>query len=202
MTEGFADVWNSIKMWAEGTSPPKRVGSRIGKSIGESIKEGMNSETQGNITTIDPDKIADKILPESVVTAAGEKIKSRGSSIAMLWDSIIETPTGPSLPAENTSVEQVLASAERVDTIISSARNTVEQIMVDVGKINKALSEIPDLDVTMKLEKIGQVLGVKNDVLKIETKPVNIPLNLKVTMEADKIADVLIETKKIMPAIK
>jgi len=80
-----------------------------------------------------------------------------------------------------------------------SSAESITAVRSKIADITKDLSEIPEIDVPMRLERMGKVLGVKNDTLKIQMNPVNITLNLSVTLEADKLADVLLDTKKIMP---
>lgn len=101
-------------------------------------------------------------------------------------------------PAPN-MIAETIAGSDLVGSVITDAASALTNVVSDVNEINKALTDIPDLDIPVKLEKVGKVLGIKDDKLKVEAPGLNLTLNLSVTVEADQLAEVLLETKKLMP---
>jgi hypothetical protein len=96
-------------------------------------------------------------------------------------------------------ISGAIDSESIMNSVLGSSASAISNVLADVSSINKSLGDIPDLDVPINLEKIGKVLGIKDNKLKIETPGVNLTLNLTVTLESDKLASVLLETNKIMP---
>lgn len=97
------------------------------------------------------------------------------------------------------TVASSIGGTDIVSKVTGDAAEALHKIASQITEINQSIASIPDIDVPLKLEKIGKILGIKDDVLRIETKPVNITLNLNITIEADKLSQVLLDTGKIMP---
>lgn len=96
----------------------------------------------------------------------------------------------------------IVDSIGNVDLVSAVAGDTsvaLQKIVAQVNQINRSLDMLPELDIPVKIEKVGKVLGIKNDTLKLDLKPLNLNINIKLTMEADKLAEVLIDTKKLVP---
>lgn len=99
----------------------------------------------------------------------------------------------PSLIADS------IGNVDLVSTVAGDTATALQSIVSQVNQINRSLDLLPELDIPVKIEKVGKVLGIKNDTLKLELKPLNLNINLKLTVEADKLAEVLIDTKKFIP---
>ncbi|MHA2020160.1 MAG: hypothetical protein ACW96N_00455, partial [Candidatus Thorarchaeota archaeon] len=98
------------------------------------------------------------------------------------------------------TITEALNAEGIVNAVTSEIGNATSAIVADTEAINRAISDIPEIDVPIKIEPgTGNVLGVKDNKLELTSKALNIVLNLNVTMEADKIANVILDTKKVMP---
>ena len=77
------------------------------------------------------------------------------------------------------------------------------QITADASSISAAANNIPELNVPVTLQPTSSGnLDIKNKKLEFTSDALHIVLNLNVTMESDKLADVILETKKVMPREK
>jgi hypothetical protein len=96
-------------------------------------------------------------------------------------------------------ISDSIGNSDAVSAVTGDTAIALQSIVNQIASINNAISQIPDIDVPLKLEKIGKVLGVKDNALKIDVNPINITLNVKVVLEADKLSEVLLDTGKFMP---
>ena len=90
------------------------------------------------------------------------------------------------------------------------------QLMVNIGLMLKASSAMitavtggqinPDyaiagmtaIDIDARLEKLADNLGLKNSEMTIKHRDFQVNINLNVIMESDKVADAIIETRKVV----
>ena len=69
----------------------------------------------------------------------------------------------------------------------------VEEIVKDIQQVEAALATLDDINMDATIEKIGTSLGIKDTVLKIERKPIQMNVQLNLTMKADDIAKEVFE---------
>ena len=73
------------------------------------------------------------------------------------------------------------------------------EIAAEIIAINKALAEdMPIVEVQSVITKFAKVMKSKTDVFKIKTKAINMKINFKVIMEAEKVAKALANPKVIV----
>lgn len=92
-----------------------------------------------------------------------------------------------------------IGDVDLITAVTGETNATLQRVVNQIQDINHGLEAIPALDIPVKIEKVGKVLGIKNDTLKFEFKPLNVTVNIKLTVEADKLAEVLIDTNKFVP---
>lgn len=73
-----------------------------------------------------------------------------------------------------------------------------KSIVADSQAINRALDGFPDIDLTAKMSPKGSGLGIDGNTLRVETGPLNLNLNLTVTMEAGQLATVLVNKTNVL----
>jgi hypothetical protein len=64
----------------------------------------------------------------------------------------------------------------------------VKAIIDDIRQTNEALAELGEIDIYATIDKMGEALALKSEVLKIESKPIQMNVNINLTMKADDIA--------------
>lgn len=152
---------------------------------------------KGNITRIRDlaAKLAGDYNANSVLNATTSEIFSSAASMLGDVDRMNNTVKGL-LP----NLSKGLFSDIKVPTRSVSDMPVVKAIARMVEEVNllenslKTLGEKP-IDLDLRLEKLGKSLGLKNNQFKVERKNLNMTLNVNVTMDADKLAKVLLDTK-------
>lgn len=75
---------------------------------------------------------------------------------------------------------------------------TVKAIVDDIMAVNNAMAEIGAVDINATIAKVGGALGLKDEILKVESKPIQMNVNINLTMKADDIAKEIMDvTAKI-----
>lgn len=93
-----------------------------------------------------------------------------------------------------------MVDAKKIEDVVSGTSGMISNIIGEIRTMNDSLENIPNINVDLRLERIGKALGIQGDKLKIESKPIQITLNLNVVLEADMLAEALLETKLIAAA--
>jgi hypothetical protein len=66
--------------------------------------------------------------------------------------------------------------------------NLVQAIVEDVKAANKSLNELGDIDINATVAKVGAALGIKDEVIRIERKPIEMNVKFNLTLKADDVA--------------
>lgn len=112
-------------------------------------------------------------------------------------------PLTVALASLMTSANSVMQLSSAIYELSTTLSETTPQIVADVSAISAAANNIPELNVPVMIEPTtGGNLDIKNKKLEFTSEALHIVLNLNVTMESDKLADVILETKKVMPREK
>jgi len=69
----------------------------------------------------------------------------------------------------------------------------VNAIVEDIKAVNDALADLGDIDVNSTIDHLGDALKLKTEVLNIERKPIQMTVNLNLTMKAEDIAKEILE---------
>lgn len=75
-----------------------------------------------------------------------------------------------------------------ITTTMNSAVNVVQSIADNFNEINDILKDLPMIEIDASLNEFGRNMRVATKNIKIQNKPVNIKVDLKVTMNANDIA--------------
>ena len=98
-------------------------------------------------------------------------------------------------------------SADRVAAIRITAENlskfrelqlggVVSAVVEDIKAINDSLANLGDIDVNATVDHLGEALQLKTEVLNIERKPIQMTVNLNLTMKAEDIAKEILEVSQ------
>ena len=81
---------------------------------------------------------------------------------------------------------------------ISPAVSIIEQLMVETNAINDSIASMSDINIDARLQELAGKLGISAKEFTVNHRDFKVVINLNVTMEADKVADAVILTKKVM----
>ena len=112
---------------------------------------------------------------ENIGGAAAVAEKASGVSSAMASLSQVYKNVGGSL-------------AEVESMAKGNYAEVVTKMVEEIQQVNDALSNLAAVDMKATIEKVGGALGLKSEVLQIESKPIQMTVNLSLTMKADDIA--------------
>jgi hypothetical protein len=94
----------------------------------------------------------------------------------------------------NAAVGQTIASYNELNKQGTSNLAQGVQAMVESAKSSiEALNSIGELNATVALDNFAKAIGTNKSEFKITNEPINITLNVQVTMDANKIGEVLID---------
>ena len=82
-----------------------------------------------------------------------------------------------------------------VDAVVGPITSTVDSLLGAQNTIHEVLNNLKPIDLAAEVERVADQLVVKNKTVKVQSKPVNITVNLAVTMEAEDVARALVEGK-------
>lgn len=81
-------------------------------------------------------------------------------------------------------------------TQVENAVKVVTELAKNYQQIQDLLSATNPVDITAKLNKFGETMAISTEKIQIENKPINIQVNLSITMDADEIAYGLSDTRR------
>ena len=107
------------------------------------------------------------------------------------------------IPGLNHMLDDMITLGERFVDYRSAGASAIvvgfNEIAAEIIAINKALAEnMPIVEVQSVITKFAKVMKSKTDVFKIKTKAINMKINFKVIMEAEKVAKALANPKVIV----
>lgn len=76
--------------------------------------------------------------------------------------------------------------------------NVVKGMVEEANEINKLMENIGPIDIDARLQQLADRLGIENQEFMIKHRDFRIQVNLNVVMEADKVADAVIDTRKVV----
>ena len=76
--------------------------------------------------------------------------------------------------------------------------DVVKDMVKETDAINESLEKLGPIDIDAKLQQLADRLGIDNQEMTIKHRNFNINVNLNVIMESDKIADAVIDTRKVV----
>ena len=76
------------------------------------------------------------------------------------------------------------------------AAQAILSMVEEMNSINAALDGLPEINLNANLQKVADAFSVSESII-VENKPVNITINLSVTMDANKVGSVLVD-KSVM----
>ncbi len=81
---------------------------------------------------------------------------------------------------------------------VSPMFSVVKGMIEETNELNKMIEQLGPIDIDAKLEKLADRLGIDEQEVKIKHRDINLHINLNVIMEADKVADAVIDTRKVV----
>jgi uncharacterized protein YoxC len=98
-------------------------------------------------------------------------------------------------------LESQLEGIARVTEDLRSYREiqlsgVVRAVVADIASINKSLANLGNIDVNATVDRLGENLQLKNEVLNIERKPIQMTVNLNLTMKAEDIAKEILDVSQ------
>ena len=168
----FADTISQLGEMAmvDGTA----MGSLIQNMV-VGIKASLTGENglQGLFTALGGVTLDESALaPLTQANAALEQLTTFGANIIKMQEKMSEVPGG--------------GMAIAVLLMVAEAKLAIE-----------ALNTLGEIDASVALENFAQAIGTGNSEFTVSNEPVNITINMTVTMDADKIGKVLID-KSVM----
>ena len=76
----------------------------------------------------------------------------------------------------------------------------IKSMVDDMVKINDVMATLPEVNIAANLQQIADAFGVTESIA-VENKPVNITINLSVTMDANKVGAVLVDKSVMTTAL-
>ena len=125
------------------------------------------------------------------ISRLGTKIND---SITAFSSSIIQTSVSTSRELEDAMhyIMYTMKQMEAIQSIPLTAEktyaNVVQAIVEDVKAVNKSLNELGDIDINATVAKVGAKLGIKDEVIRIERKPIEMNVKFNLTLKADDVA--------------
>jgi len=95
----------------------------------------------------------------------------------------------------------MIAKLQATSTNLASFRDAqlgslVSAVVEDIKAINDSLASLGDVDVNATVDHLGEALQLKTEVLNIERKPIQMTVNLNLTMKAEDIAKEILEVSQ------
>ena len=123
------------------------------------------------------------------VNDLGAFITDSGGVEKIAENALTVKSTMTSLEGAYKAIGTSLAQVSSISSIATGNYGEVVTAMVeDIQAVNDALANLATIDMNATIETIGGKLGLKSEILKIESKPIQMTVNLKLTMKAADIA--------------
>lgn len=199
--EGLIEGWKKADFYGTIKSGFTTTLSYVSTAVVD-ISKGIVDGLKNGLTTI-PDII--KIAFSDGLTGVKDMLGIASPSKVFKHDIGINMAAGlvlgltDGLSGVPNLIARSIGDVDLITAVTGETSATLQRVVQQIHEINAGLEAIPALDVPVKIEKVGKVLGIKNDTLKFEFKPLNVTVNVNLTVEADKLAEVLIDTKKFVP---
>jgi hypothetical protein len=177
-TEGIKELPNTIKGIFDGV-----------KNMISAIKglESMDYGAQSSIFT----KIGTGI--SSFFTGGGPTVDSVFGKLAEDVKAIDGHLSGISAG----TVDRMTQTVSHLQTFSSlQLGSIVSAVTEDIKAVNDALANLGDIDVNATVDHLGEALQLKTEVLNIERKPIQMTVNLNLTMKAEDIAKEILEVSQ------
>jgi hypothetical protein len=109
-----------------------------------------------------------------------------------------------------TGINSIIAPIEKIKhDEIKMISSLVTDIVEDIRIINTSLESLGDIEMNATIEKLGKDLGIKDNIIKLERKPITMNVQLNLTMKAEDIAKEIFDVSAKMvnanpndPAVK
>jgi hypothetical protein len=83
--------------------------------------------------------------------------------------------------------------AERIATVVE----TYGKVAQGIADVYNAFASIGDIDISRQMDLIGSRFGIENGTVTVEAEAVNVTVNLNVTMDANRVAEVLANSQVV-----
>lgn len=131
----------------------------------------------------------------------------KDSKIQKLLDGVGGLTIPAKLPGIATSLKALTESINSINSAVQAAAATpaaqaeasvkaVSDMVAKYQELEKLLSTTKPIDIGVKLKEFGKNMALSSEKIQIENKPINITVNLSITMDADEIAYGLSNTKR------
>lgn len=165
-----------------------RIPKNLGDMVAHQVESIASSLSPSNISQINALLVK---VNDNKIDAA--RLKSTIESFEMLnalGEQARDVMKSPLLSTQNIRVPK--ASESPVVKAIKAMVDEAQAIENSLGELSKPI------DIDARLESLGRELGLKDKEFKIERKNVQVNLNVTVTIEADKLAKVLVDQGKLV----
>jgi len=83
-----------------------------------------------------------------------------------------------------------------IQTGFTNAVNAVTTMMTEYAELNNLLATIGPLDISARLQEFGDNMALTSETITVENKPINVTVNLNVTMDADQLSLAMSDSKR------
>jgi flagellar hook-basal body complex protein FliE len=117
----------------------------------------------------------------------------------------IDATTGAPSPKEvledklTQAINKQTKAVEARTSAISGLQKTVKDMVAEYNVIATALNDTTPINLVKKIGAFASGLSIENQVFKIESKPVNITINLKTVLDAGTLSKVLTDKVQMAP---
>ena len=84
-----------------------------------------------------------------------------------------------------------------IDAVIDPISQAIDTVMQAQNNVHEILNALRPIDLDATITRVGEELAVKNKTVAIQHKPVNVTVNLNVTMSAEEVAEAMVEAKLV-----
>lgn len=171
--------------------------SGIMDKVSEKIPEIVKKLAGIDLAGLDETK-AD--ILSKVINAVSSITKSINDSMKLMTDDKLKDKTvddlyskavgnvGTGMSILETNMPKIKASADALMKYKEvQLGGTVKAIVDDIKAVNDALADLGTINVNATIDKLGEALQLKTEVLNIERKPIELSVNLNLTMKAEDI---------------
>jgi hypothetical protein len=203
---GFKEKAESMKIMFEALGPMMNALAKV-QEIMEASLEGINGPAidelfggmagaLGAISTVMPGVIASlSTLPAAADIQSQidqlDLLFTACESLANVLGKFSELAAGQS-PTMGERAGAFMKGLVGMGDDETPAAKVIKAMVTDMNNINEAMSNLPEVNISANLKQIAEAFGVTESIA-VENKPVNITINLNVTMDANKVGAVLVD---------